>query len=31
MAVTSERSSLLAVSTLGTVSGVRSRFWMGTN
>jgi hypothetical protein len=30
MAVTSERSSLGAVSTLGTVSEVRSSFWMGT-
>ncbi len=31
MAVPSERRSLLAVSTLGTVSGVRSSFWMGTS
>ncbi len=31
MAVTSERSSLLAVSTLGTVSGVRSSLWMGAS
>ena len=30
MAVTTERSSLGAVSTVGTVSEVRSSFWMGT-
>ena len=30
MAVMDERSSLLAVSTPSTVSGVRSSFWMGT-
>jgi len=30
MAVTSERSSLRAVSTLGAASEVRSSFWLGT-
>ena len=31
MAVTGERSSLRAVSTAGTVSEVRSSFWMATD
>ena len=31
MAVMGERSSLGAVSTPSAVSGVRSRFWMGTS